>query len=71
MYKINDILAYNSKGIFAVGIITKITIMAEDMIIYGLTGIDCDVDILSENIVKMLGNAKDIKAEYEVGQDDC
>ena len=71
MYKINDIVAYNLQGTFAVGIITKIVILGETEIIYGVSGIDCNLDVLDEYIIKVLGNAKDIKEEYEAGQDDC
>lgn len=59
-YKINDIIAYNSQGTFTVGIITMITILSEST----LYGVD-NVDILEENIIKVLGNAKDIKDDYE------
>lgn len=69
-FTINDIVAFNSQGVFSVGIITKIIIVGEDSIIYGIQGIDCNLDVLEENIVKCIGNARVIKEEFEVGQDD-
>jgi len=65
-YNINDIVAYNHQGTFEVGIIVKILVLGELEVIYGVS--TC-VDILEENIVKLLGNAKEIKDAWEVGDD--
>lgn len=65
-YKINDILAYNHQGAFSIGIVTKITILGEDQVIYSVNATeDMYADILEENVIKVLGNAKNIKEEYE------
>jgi len=69
-YNINDILAYNHQGSFMVGIVTKITILDEDIFIYSVSGLDSYVDIPEESIVAQLGNAKDIKREYERALND-
>lgn len=69
-YKINDILAFNSQGTFTVAIVTRIVIIGQEDVIYSVTGMDCDLDVLEENVIKCLGNAREIKAEYEAGQDD-
>jgi hypothetical protein len=61
-YKIHDILAYNKQGVFSVGIVTKITIVVDRDVIYHL---DSGADILESNIIKLLGNAKEIKDSYE------
>lgn len=60
-HNINDIIAYNHRGEFSVGIIVRITIIGSG-VLYGLNN---GAEILEENIIQFLGNAASIKAEYE------
>ena len=57
-YNIHDILTYNKQGVFAVGIVVKITIV--DNAQGCLYMLDNGLEVLEENITSYLGNAETI-----------
>ena len=62
-HRINDIVCYNSQGVFSVGIIVRITIVGREQDV--LFSLDNNADIREDQIVQGLGNALIIKELHE------